>query len=143
VIEEVGGFGEAYNIGEDLEMDAKLIKKGYKLFYVPSIFVHHHHRSSFRSFVRQMYEFGKARMRVGKQFKKFISWYHFGPLLLCIMTFSPLIVIPLLMALANSAYVSFQERNIRLFLPLLVLTMAFYVSYGGGEIVGIVRGGLR
>jgi len=140
VLQEVGGFGEEYNVGEDLRLDASLGEKGYRLFYIPDIFVYHQHRTGFNKFIRQMYSFGKARIRVGKKFKKFLRWYHFGPLILCIMTFSPLIFIPFLMALTNAGYVAIQERNIKLFFPILLLTMSFYVSYGAGEIVALVRG---
>jgi len=140
VLQEVGGFDEQYRPGQDLALDAKLGEKGYKLFYIPDIFVHHHHRHSLRGFIRQMYRYGRVRINIGKRFKKFISWYHLGPLLLCIMTFSPLIFIPFLMALANAGYVAIQERNIKLFFPILLLTMTFYVAYGAGEIVAILRG---
>lgn len=139
-LQEVGGFEEQYRPGQDLALDAKLGEKGYKLFYIPNIFVHHHHRHSLRGFIRQMYRYGRVRINIGKRFKKFISWYHFGPLILCIMTFSPLIFIPFLMALTNASYVAAQERNIKLFFPILLLTMTFYVAYGAGEIVALVRG---
>jgi len=56
------------------------------------------------------------------------------------MTFSPLIFIPFLMALTNASYVAIQERNVKLFFPILLLTMSFYVVYGAGEIVALVRG---
>lgn len=139
-LQEIGGFEEQYRPGQDLALDAKLGEKGYKLFYIPNIFVHHHHRHSFRGFIRQMYKYGRVRINIGKRFKKFLRWYHFGPLILCIMTFSPLIFIPFLMALTNAGYVAIQERNIRLFFPILLLTMSFYVVYGAGEIVALVRG---
>ncbi|MCD6598967.1 MAG: glycosyltransferase [Dehalococcoidia bacterium] len=140
MLQEVGGFSEQYNVGEDLGLDASLGEKGYRLFYIPDISVYHQHRTNFNRFVRQMYSFGKARIRVGKRFKKFLRWYHFGPLILCIMTFSPLIFIPFLMALTNAGYVAIQERNIKLFFFILLFTMSFYVVYGAGEIVALVRG---
>ncbi len=138
-LEEVGGFGEESNIGEDVELDAKLIEKGYKLYYLPDVLVYHKHRSSFRKFIRQVYEFGKDRIRVGRKYKRYLQFHHYGPIFLCLMTFSPLLFIPLAMGVVNGAYVSLKERNVLMFLPLMLLTVSFYVSYGAGGIVGILR----
>ncbi len=140
VIEEVKGFHEEYGYGgEDLELDAKLNSNGYKLYYLPQVIVHHMHRSNFRKFVNQMYKHGIGRIRVGRKFKEYIQFHHYGPLFLCLMTFSPLFFIPLGMALINSAYVGFKERDAKLLLPTALLTMSFYVSFGLGEIVELTR----
>lgn len=138
VVEEVGGFGEEYNSGEDMELDAKIHEKGYKLYYLPNLTVYHKHRSSFKKFVKQMYNFGKARIRVGRKYRKFLDFHHYGPAVLCLMTFSPLFFIPLGLSLLNGVYLSFKEKRVLLFLPALALTMSFYVSYGLGEIVQLL-----
>ena len=140
-VEKGEGFKEEYGYGgEDLELDAKLIHQGYKLYYVPQVIVRHMHRADLKKFVKQMYKHGIARIRIGKRFKEYLQFHHYGPLFLCLMTFSPLIFIPFGMALINAGYVTFKERNILLFLPIVLLTMAFYVAYGFGEIVQILRG---
>lgn len=136
VLEEVNGFSEAYAYGgEDLELDAKITERGYKLYYIPNCVVYHKHRSSFRKFSQQMYLFGRGKVRVGRRFKKYLPLHHYGPALLCLMTFSPLIFIPLGMGLANGACIASRGRNPKLFLPVVLLTMGFYVCYGAGEIV--------
>ena len=139
-LEEIDGFGEEYNVGEDVELDIKLIDKGYKLYYLPNILVKHRHRSTFKKYIRQMYDFGKTRIRLARQFKdysrlsRFGRLYHYGPLLLCLMTFSPFLFIPFGMALVNGAYICFKHRAALTFFPAVVVTMSFYVSYGAGEI---------
>ena len=137
--EEVGGFNEEYGYGypEDLELDVKLNEKGYKLYYLPNLLVYHKHASSVRKFAKQMYAYGWGRAKLGRRYKKYFQFQHYGPIFLCLMTFSPLFFIPLGMALVNATYVSLKERNPYLF-PLLVrLTMTFYVNYGRGEIAAL------
>jgi len=138
-IEEVGGFSEENNVGEDVELDAKLIEKGYKLYYLPNILVYHKHRSSCKRFIKQMYEFGKHRVRVGRKYKGYLEFHHYGPVFLCLMTFSPFIFVPLAMGVVNATYVSLKERSALMFFPLVLLTVSFYVSYGAGEIVQFLR----
>jgi len=141
ILEAVDGFGEecAYG-GEDLELDARITEKGHKLYYLPDGVVLHKHRSKYSRFTRQMYLFGRARIRVGRKFRRYLPLHHYGPALLCLMTFSPLTFIPLGMALANGAWVSVSQRDLRLFPPLALLTVSFYVCYGAGEIVQLVKG---
>ena len=141
VLKEVDGFSEEYAYGgEDLELDAKITEKGYKLYYIPGTVVYHKHRSSFIKFTRQMYLFGKGKIRVGRKFKRYLPFHHYGTAALCLMTFSPLFFIPLGMGVINGAYVSVMERSPKLFLPLILLTVSFYVCYGFGEIVQLIKG---
>jgi len=143
-IEEVGGFEEelGYGYGEDLALDAKLVEKGYKLYYLPNLLVCHKHPSTSRKFAKQMYAYGWGRVKLGKKHRKYFQFHHYGPIFLCLMTFSPLFFIPLGMALANAIYVSLGERNRHLFPPLVRLTMSFYVNYGRGEILALRGKGL-
>ena len=137
---EVGGYQEEYGYGgEDLELDAKLIKSGYKLRYLTNVNVQHMHYSDFKKFTKQMYRHGAARVRVGKKYKKYFQIHHYGPIFLCLMTFSPLFFIPLITGLANGLCMCFKERNFKLFFPLTFLTISFYVCYGFGEIAQLVK----
>lgn len=142
---EVGGFEEAlgYGYGEDSALDAKLIDKGYKLYYIPNLLIQHKHASSFRKFAQQMYAYGWGRVKLGKKYKKYFQLHHYGPIFLCLMTFSPLIFIPLGMALVNAAFVALREKKVSLFLPVALLAMTFYVTYGFGEIVQFIKGLIR
>jgi len=87
-----------------------------------------------------MYLFGRGKVRVGRRYKQYLPVYHYGPAILCIMFFTPLLILPLAMAIINAAYVSFKEKNIHLLFPLLFLTLTFYVTYGWGEIYQSIKG---
>jgi len=121
----------------DSALDAKLVEKGYKLYYVPNLLVYHRHASDIKRFSKQMYAYGWGRVKLGKRHRKYFQFHHYGPIFLCLMTFSPLFFIPLGMALANAIYVSLGERNRHLFPPLVRLTISFYVNYGRGEILAL------
>lgn len=140
-VKQVGGFdeGHRYGYGEDLALDAKLINAGCKLYFLPNVVVRHRHPSTWKEFVRQMYAYGWGRVKLGRRFRNYFKFYHYGPVLLCLMTFSPLFFIPVIMGLVNGAYMSFRERSPKLFLPLTFLTMSFYGSYGFGEVVSLIR----
>lgn len=140
-VEKVGGFQEEYGYGaEDLELDAKLTDQGYRLYYLPEVTIWHEHWAGFKKFIRQMYKLGIGRVRVGRKFKKYFQFHHYGPIFLCLMTFSPLLFIPLGMALLNGIYVSLKERNLCLFPFIVLLTASFYVAYGLGEIAEFLKG---
>jgi glycosyltransferase involved in cell wall biosynthesis len=136
-IEEVGGFKEEPGYPEDQDLDAKIIGKGYKLYYLPDLPVYHKHKTSFEKFARQMQDFGEKRVRVNREHKHIRRFYHYGPLFLCLMLYSPFFFFPLAMALVNAGYVSFQERSLRFFIPVTFLSLVFYRSYGLGEIKAI------
>ena len=139
-IEEVDGFQEEYGYGgEDLELDAKLTGKHYKLYYLPYVTVVHMHRAGFKKFVRQMFKLGVGRIKVGSKYSDYLQFHHYGPVFLCLMSFTPFIVIPLIMALVNSCYVTLKDKNLLMLLPVIILTMAFYIAYGLGEISEIVK----
>jgi glycosyltransferase involved in cell wall biosynthesis len=139
-IEDVNGFQEEYGYGgEDLELDAKLTSKRFKLYYLPYITVVHMHRAGFNKFVSQMFKLGMGRIKVGSKYRDYLQFHHYGPVFLCLMSFTPFIVIPLIMALINSCYITLKNKSISLLVPVILLTMAFYIAYGLGEISVIIK----
>ncbi len=137
---EVGGFCETNNVGEDLVLDARLTAKGYKLYAIPGSVVLHKHRSNFTKMVRQMFIFGRARVRVGRKYSSLLSWYHYGPAILSVFTFTPLIVLPLILSLGSGIYISIKGKNPLLFPFGIVGAWSVYLSYGLGEIYELSLG---
>lgn len=133
VIDEVGGFREEPGYPEDLDLDIRINEKGYKLYYLPSCLVEHKHKTDFQKFAAQMRDFGRKRIRVNREHPGVSRFYHYGPLFLYLMLFSPLFFMPLAVALANALYVSFRERQLWLLWPIFRLTISFHRNYGAGE----------
>jgi cellulose synthase/poly-beta-1,6-N-acetylglucosamine synthase-like glycosyltransferase len=139
VLTQVGGFGETSNYGEDLELDAKINEKGYELYYLSKIMVYHQHKSNIKEFLRQMYEFGKGRVRVGRKYKKFFQLYHYAPAFLCLFTFSPLFLVPMVLCMTNAFLIVLERKELNLLPGAIAFTLFFYIAYGLGEIIEICR----
>lgn len=139
VLDEVGGFIEKPGYPEDLDLDARIISHGYKLYYLPEVMVQHRHKHNVEAFMRQMYDFGMKRCRVNRQHHHISRFYHYGPLFLCLMLLSPLFFIPLSMAFANALFISLKDRAFKLFFHVMRLTVDFYLYYGFGEIKAMLE----
>lgn len=57
---EIGGFLEGLWPGEDVELDFRLIRKGYKLIFNPGAMVYHHRPKNLEKFSAMMYRYGEA-----------------------------------------------------------------------------------
>ncbi|MFA5272213.1 MAG: glycosyltransferase [Candidatus Omnitrophota bacterium] len=53
-----GGFLEGLWPGEDVELDYRLRKKGYKLYFNPKAIVYHYRPENLKGFLRMMYRYG-------------------------------------------------------------------------------------
>jgi GT2 family glycosyltransferase len=58
---EVGGFAEDLWPGEDVDLDFRLARRGYRAFYVPDAVVVHHRPSDPEWFRRMMRRYGRAQ----------------------------------------------------------------------------------
>jgi len=79
-VQEVGCFDDEMISGEDFELNMRLLKRGYRLYYSPEIKSHYHARSTFRSFLKQSFDYGAAK---GLCFRK----RYFNPLWFVPLTF--------------------------------------------------------
>lgn len=61
-LEDAGGFDPAYTrLGEDLEMSRRLVQAGYTLWANPNMVVAHALRPTLRSWLRNMFLYGRGR----------------------------------------------------------------------------------
>jgi GT2 family glycosyltransferase len=67
VFEDVGLFDEKFVKGQDLELNYRITKAGFKLLYSPKIQVVHYRKSHIRSFVKQIYKWAKAKVAIIKK----------------------------------------------------------------------------
>ena len=56
-----GGFLEGLWPGEDVELDYRLKKKGYRIVFNPKAVVYHHRPKNISGFLSMMYRYGKAQ----------------------------------------------------------------------------------
>jgi GT2 family glycosyltransferase len=99
VLDDVGYFNETYPTaaGEDAEWTTRMRQAGYRLHFVPTAVVHHRpHRSTFGSFWRHSYTYGRYSVKIQAAFADFLRtpfilrhWWALllaAPLLACVVT---------------------------------------------------------
>ena len=59
-LKSVGGFDAALQCGMDIAAFFQVVRRGYKLVYVPAAVVHHIHRREYKELQKQLYSYGAA-----------------------------------------------------------------------------------
>ena len=75
VIEEVGKYDETLFRGEDVDYNWRVMKKGWKVVYIPEIKVAHIHRPTWKGLIIQHYMYGRAHFLVRKKWPDMYSYY--------------------------------------------------------------------
>jgi len=116
VLEEVNGFDEALWPGEDVELDLKIKRRGYKLIFNPEAVVAHYRPKTYRDFAKMMRRYGASQWYLVKKYG-FFRKLHFVPIALFI---------------ALAALISLLSWDARfwpvIFLPLPVMFLWFYLK---------------
>ncbi len=77
---EAGGFDERLgNIGEDLDMNMRLKKRGYTLYFIPRLAVTHALRPDLHSWLRNMAVYGAGRAVVTFKHRAFLNPFFLLP----------------------------------------------------------------
>ncbi len=118
VYKKVGMFDEAFVKGQDLELNYRIKRAGFKLLYSPKIRVVHYRKHHIRSFVRQIYKWAKAKVAIIKKHgmqQGIISHIYLWPLYGTIGFFAML------------SFFYFIDR-LPIFMFLLFLGLIFYLT---------------
>jgi len=144
----VGGFDESLRSeAEDADLNFRLTEAGGRLLYLPDSFVWHNLRASPKSWLRNMFRYGKGRARLLKRHRAmrhpsfllppaFLAAMLTVPLApLSPVFLLPLLYFPLLAGLALRQAVA--HRATRLW-PLVVLVYGLqHFGYASGEVYGL------
>lgn len=76
--EAVGGYS-TFRCGEDIELSIRLIKAGYPTGLIPEIYVYHKRRNTIKSFFKQVFRFGAARINIWKRHPEELKLTHLFP----------------------------------------------------------------
>lgn len=90
---EVGGFS-SMRFGEDLDLSMKLIEKGYRTGLIPDAWVYHKRRTNFKSFYKQVFNSGIARINLEKRHKGTLKPVHLLPSLFVLFNLASILAIP-------------------------------------------------
>ncbi|NPA37989.1 MAG: glycosyltransferase [Chlorobi bacterium] len=83
VFEKLNGFSDM-RFGEDLDLSMRAIEKGYSVGLITDASVYHKRRTSFKSFFKQVYNSGVARINLSLLHENTLKPVHFLPALFTI-----------------------------------------------------------
>ena len=76
IVKKIGGFDEDFITGQDFELNLRLNKRGYKLYYNPRIISYYYTRNSLGKFIEQNFNYGAVKgMCIRTGYKKIIWWF--------------------------------------------------------------------
>jgi len=160
IFDKVGLFDESFVKGQDLELNFRIVKAGYKLFYSPSIKVIHYRKQHIRHFAKQIYKWAKAKVAIIKKhgmhgitshiylwpayaLLAFMLFFSFCLLFNLMNLFLFLLFLAGIMysfaILFESARLSKKYNDKKLFLYALALIPIVHTSYAYGVMVALMR----
>ena len=151
IYDQIGGFGGLRH-GQDIEFSNRIRKSGARIKFLINAIVYHRRRTSFKQFFKQVFNWGVARVNLGKIDKEMLEVVHFIPsiaTLTALLSFGLCIVlkfslykyllgatIPLIIL---SLYGSITKKDIRVFPYLMIVIPAQIIGYGIGFFQAYVR----
>jgi len=148
---EVKGFSNI-RYGEDLDLSYRLLKKGKSSALIDKAFVNHKRRSNLSSFLKQIYNSGRARNFLNNKHKGTFRFYHLLPSLFIvffILSFLFYLIdfrITLFILTVYSLYFiiiflssSFINKNIYVGFLSIITTFTQFLGYGFGFLVAIFK----
>lgn len=87
VYEKTGGF-KFDRFAEDIELSIRMKKAGFKIGLIPEAYVYHKRRSTFKEFFKQVSNFGKGRVLIGRAHGGEVKLAHWFPFLFSLGFFS-------------------------------------------------------
>jgi glycosyltransferase involved in cell wall biosynthesis len=78
VFQKTGGF-TFDRFAEDIEFSIRIRKAGYTIGLIPEAYVYHKRRTNFKQFYRQVYNFGRGRILVGRAHPGEVKLTHWFP----------------------------------------------------------------
>ncbi|MDR1384692.1 MAG: glycosyltransferase family 2 protein [Planctomycetaceae bacterium] len=82
VFEQIGMFDERFDACEDCELNYRIDQAGLLCYFTPDIAVSYKPRNSIRGLFRQLYRYGRGRIRLAKKHRDSFSFKMFLPALM-------------------------------------------------------------
>lgn len=78
VFKKVHGYS-SFTCGEDIELSIRVVNEGYVVKLIPEAYVYHKRRTTFKSFFRQVFRFGAARINIFYRHRSELKITHLFP----------------------------------------------------------------
>ena len=151
IYNKVGGFGNLRH-GQDIEFSNRIRKSGARIKFFIKAIVYHRRRTSIKQFFKQVFNWGVARVNLGKIDPLMLERIHFLPAIATIIIVTcfgffiffrlpllQLFIILILPLLCLAIFGSINKNDIRIFPYLIVVIPAQIIGYGIGFIQAFVR----
>lgn len=83
VFDKIGGFSDM-RYGEDVDFSMRVVENGYTVGLIDDTFVYHKRRNTFKSFFKQVFSSGTARIELASRHKGALKLVHLLPALFVI-----------------------------------------------------------
>jgi len=113
VYSEIGGFNPEIIPAEEIDFAARIIKKGYKIYIDPQVYLIHFARSDIKRFFRQIFRFGRSKINTIRRRTTPLKMIYLLPLVTLI--FFPILLI----------FSLFSSFLLRISISLLLLYLIF------------------
>jgi cellulose synthase/poly-beta-1,6-N-acetylglucosamine synthase-like glycosyltransferase len=120
VFEATGGF-QFTHLAEDVELSIRMRKAGFKVGLIPDAFVYHKRRTSLGEFYRQVYNFGRGRIMVGRIHPDEVKLAHWFPTIFVVGIFGAVLISPLFPLLSLLAILVYLLYILLIFFHSLVV----------------------
>tara|TARA_A100001037_G_scaffold249152_1_gene231774 strand:- start:1307 stop:2341 length:1035 start_codon:yes stop_codon:yes gene_type:complete len=151
IYENIGGFGELRH-GQDIEFSNRIRNSNARIKFLIDAVVYHRRRSSIKQFFKQVFNWGVARVNLGKIDSKMLEPIHFLPSLATLLVFSiiigtiyyqfPLLKLTLFFLMPLVLLAIFGAKNkkdLKVFLFLFLIIPAQIFGYGIGFILNYLN----
>lgn len=152
--EKIGGMKNLRH-GQDMDYSNRIYRAGFKVKFLPDVYVYHKRRTNLKKFFKQIFNWGVTRINLGRIDSKMLKPIHFLPacaisiyFISLILAFffpiflyffivaSAILVLILLFAFFQSAI---KNRSIEVGLLSMVTLLTQVIAYGLGLITGSVK----
>ena len=154
VYDKIGGMNELRH-GQDMDFSNRIYKAGFKVKYLPDVVVYHKRRTDLRRFFKQIFNWGVARINLGKIDKSMLKPVHSLPavvLFLFLLTvffslfskmFRKVLLLECAAALFTSIFVLIQSgkkhRSFKVGILSVVTLFTQIIAYGSGFTTGKIK----
>lgn len=78
IFESIGGMNDLRH-GQDMDYSARIYRAGYKVGLIPDAVVYHKRRTSLKKFYKQIFNWGVARINLGRTYPEMLKPVHLLP----------------------------------------------------------------
>ena len=151
IYETIGGFGNLRH-GQDIEFSNRIKKSGAEVKFIKDALVYHRRRTSLSQFLKQVFNWGVARINLAKIDPSLLEPIHFMPTFACFallliifitkyLDLDNLIIIFLLFMplFFISLFGAISKKDLRIFPYLLIVIPSQVFGYGLGFLQAFIR----